>query len=114
MGNEIDLLTPVGSPTAQKYGFSENPFDVEKAQTEMQEYEKLDPTKTLAEQLVLALNDFTRYVGTTYIKHMKLMKLHNLVARSLEYPESLVNPGASLLIMNKHKEIIFEEKQKIK
>lgn len=95
MGDHTDL-SPHSSPT-KRGGLG---HQIHSRKSEFPEYEKLDPTKTLAEQLITALYDFRSYIGSTHQKHLKLMKLHHLIAKSLEYPESLVNPGAAQLVMH--------------
>ena len=52
-------------------------------------------SKTLPEQLVYAFTDYEDYVGSTYQKHVRLVKLRNVLQKALKDPPGLVYPSAA-------------------
>jgi hypothetical protein len=55
----------------------------------------IDDEKTLADQLVNAYNDYEDYIGSTYQKHVRLVKLHTMLQKALAAPHTLLNPQAA-------------------
>ena len=50
--------------------------------------------KTLPEQLVFAFTDYEDYVGSTYQKHVRLVKFREVLGKALKDPPSLIYPSA--------------------
>ena len=60
------------------------------------EFNQFMSNKTLPEQLVFAFNDYEDYIGSTYQKHVRLTRLHGILAEALSNPVALIYPPARL------------------
>ena len=79
------------------------------AKVDISEFVKLDPSRSLADQLILSHIAFEQYVGSTFNKHVKFLQLYHMITKSLEFPESLINPGAADFLPPDDKTPVFAD-----
>ena len=57
-------------------------------------------SKTLADQLIYAYNDFEDYVGSTYQKHLRMFQYYLTLSYCLQNTEHLIFPSTESPLIN--------------